>query len=67
MNQQETPTSEAVNQGINQTRQKIRYDNLSKVLAKIGYVFTAGRIDEETLRRKSQNLLGLRTLYIRWC
>jgi len=57
MNQQATPTSEVVNEGINQTRQKIRYDNLSKILTKIGYVFTAGRVDEETLRRKSQDLL----------
>lgn len=57
MNQQETATSEVVNEGINQTRQKIRYDNLSRVLSKIGYVFTAGRVDEETLRKKAQNLL----------
>ena len=57
MNQQATPTSDTVNQSINQTRTKITYDNLSKVLAKMGHTLTLGRVEEETVRRKAQDLL----------
>ena len=57
MNQQATTTSEVVNEGINQTRQKIRYDNLSRVLAKVGHKFSLGRVEEQKLREAAQNLL----------
>lgn len=57
MNQQETPMSAEIDQGISNTRIKIQYDNLSRVLAKVGHKFTLGRVQEEDLRKAAQNLL----------
>ena len=57
MNLQETPTSQAILEGVGNARLKIRYDNLSKVLARFGHKFTIGRADEEKLRKAAQDLL----------
>ena len=57
MNQQETPMSAEIDQGISNTRIKIQYDNLSRVLAKVGHKFTLGRVEEDDLRKAAQNLL----------
>ena len=50
MNQQETSTSDSTLQGVNETRDKIRYDNLSKVLARLGNIATFGRIEKTNKR-----------------
>ena len=57
MNQQETSTSDSTLQGVNETRDKIRYDNLSKVLARLGNIATFGRIGEDRIREAAQDLL----------
>ena len=56
-NMQSTPTSDAIVQGAQDTKDYMIYDNLSKVLAKAGKFLTVGQVEEQTLRKKAQDFL----------